>query len=332
MKLFQPNNLSKRRPEFHPFNDQTITAQLAEHYLLPPLSGISVFSGVNVSSQNFKVETASHSFFLKAREANLAGKLRNEAQLTFALSELGQRVPKIVRSRDGELVTVCDDRCWVLYEFREGDYFTGKGSEMEAVAETFAELSLAAKQLFSPSDFVEDPLSPGLDELLDRACEASSSEVVTLCATHREMILDQLARVGEVRTHPVAPMHLDYHPLNLLMNNGRVECVVDLEHLKLYAVVAGLGFAAFKLIRQAMVEFRDAAAAALPAWLRAWEKHFPEHRFSVTELGLGARSRILKLISLILDATLNRNDHRSNYDLEKQIVSLYEADVIFGKL
>jgi hypothetical protein len=127
-------------------------------------------------------------------------------------------------------------------------------------------------------------------------------------------------------------MHLDYHPLNLLMNDGHVACVVDLEHLKPYSVVSGLGFAAFKLIRQAMVDNELSGAAVLPVWLQTWQKTFPHDRFTVTELGLGARARILKLISLILDASLNRGDQRSSYDLEKQILSLYEADVIFGEI
>lgn len=334
MKLFQPNNLSKRTPEFTPLHDQTVIAQiaslLAEHYALSPLVSVSVFSGANVSSQNFKLEAAARHWFLKSREAKLTEKMLSEAQLTFALSELGQRVPRIVRSGAGELVTVSDERCWVLYEFQQGDYFTGRGAEMQAAAETFAELSLAARQLFSSGGIVEDPFPRGLDELLDRA---RTSEIGTLCATHSAMILNQLRLVeAQLLTHPSAPMHLDYHPLNLLMNDGRVACVVDLEHLKPYSVVSGLGFAAFKLIRQAMVDNKLGGADMVPVWLRAWEKTFSDDRFSVTELGLGARARILKLIYLILDATLNRGDQRSNYDLEKQIISLYEADVIFGRL
>jgi len=328
MKLFQPNNLSRRSPEFTPLNDPAIVSVVAEHYALPPLLSVSVFSGANVSSQNFKLDAGASKWFLKARAIELAAKMLQEARLTFALSELGQRVPRIVRSRDDELVAVSDDRCWVLYEFQEGDYFTGEGDEMQAAAETFAELSLAARQLFSDADVAEDPLPRGLEELLDRAC--ASSEIGTLCATHHAMILRQLRAVEELRSHPRAPMHLDYHPLNLLMSDGRVTCVVDLEHLKPYPVVAGLGFAAFKLIRQAMVD--DASRNSAPLWLHAWQKYFPDDQFTVTELGLGARSRILKLIHLILDATLNLADNRSAYDLEKQIVSLYEADIIFGKV
>ena len=65
---------------------------------------------------------------------------------------------------------------------------------------------------------------------------------------------------------------------------------------------------------------------------RGWQKSFPEDQFTVSELGIGARARILKLIHMILDASLNRGDHRSLYDLEKQIVSLYEVEVIFDRM
>lgn len=322
MQLFQPNNLSRRRPEFIPIEDPQIELVLREHYALRDVR-VLAFRGANVSSQNFKIETTAGCPFLKVRE--FSERVLSEARLTFALSELGQKVPRIIRSRDGELVSVADEKCWVLYEFQEGDYFTGAG--LLSAAETFGELTRAAEPLF-PRAGVEDAVPSGLKELLERAA----------LDDHREMILRNLGEVEaqrELLNRSHRPMHLDYHPLNLLMKDDAVVCVVDLEHLKPYSVLAGLGFAALKLIRQAMVDdaFRARELrerAAVETWLRGWQKTFPEDRFTPAELGLGARSRILKLIHLILDAVLNRHDDRLAYDLEKQILSLYEADVIFG--
>jgi hypothetical protein len=346
MKLFQPNNLSGRSPEFTPVYAQTLTNQivslLGEHYDFPPNIVISVFSGANLSSQNFKVETSERKAFLKSRDESLAEKTLAEARLTFALSELGQRMPRIIRSLDGELVTFSSNRCWVLYEFQEGDYFTGKGNELKAAAETFGELSLAAKQLFPPPDFDEEPIPHDLHQLLDQAhtYTAKYPAVAELCAAHHSTILENLSRVNEhqqLLTRRCQPVHLDYHPLNLLMKDESVACIVDLEHLKPYSVASGLGFAAYKLIRQTMVDdgFRELElreCRAVSTWLQGWQKSFPDDRFTITELGLGARSRILKLIHLILDAAFNRNDDRFTNDLEKQIFSLYEVDEIFRKL
>jgi len=58
--------------------------------------------------------------------------------------------------------------------------------------------------------------------------------------------------------------------------------------------------------------------------LRGWEKSFPDHRYTANELRIGATARILTLIQLIL------GDERLSYDLDKQITSLYEVEVIFN--
>src|SRR5215204_5426839 len=203
MKLFEPNNLSRRRPEFTQF------------------AQISAFVGANVSANNFKIETPAAKYFLKSRDVESLEKTRAEAELTFALSELGQKVPRIIRVQ-GEMVSSFAEKCWVLYEFQEGDYFSGRGGELEAAAKAFGELTRAAESLFSNA-VIEDAAPSGLTELLER----SSIDV-----DHRTMITNSLSEVEKQRellNSRVLPMHFDYHPLNLLMRDNRVACVVDLE-------------------------------------------------------------------------------------------------------
>ncbi len=130
MRLFEPNNLSRRSPEFTPF------------------AQISAFVGANVSANNFKIETPAGKYLLKSREQSAFEKTRAEAELTFALSDLGQKVPRIIRSPDGALVSSFADKCWVLYEFQEGEYFSGKEGELYSAAEVFGELTRAAESLF----------------------------------------------------------------------------------------------------------------------------------------------------------------------------------------
>jgi hypothetical protein len=289
VKLFQPNNLSRCRPEFAPVTDSSIGGEivslLTQHYHFPELSElkISAFVGANISSHNFKIEAPAARGFLKSRQESDLEKTRREAELTFALSELGQPVPRIIRACDEELVTLHEAKSWVLYEFQEGDYFSGKDNELQAAAEAFGSLSLAAQQLFSDPVVTPDAL-PDLAELLDRS---KTTELDELCTQHEPRILQSLE---QVERHPelfnrCVPMHLDYHPLNLLLHKGRVACIVDLEHLNPYPVVAGLGFAAYKLIRQAMVDdaFRRrelGERAAVSTWLHGWQKSFPADQFT----------------------------------------------------
>ena len=338
MNLFQPNNLSRSSPDFVPVSDpvltRPVTSLLEAHYTFLDLRNLKLllFSGANVSSRNLKLEAPSAKFFLKLREQSSVAKMTSEAELTFALSELGQKVPRIIRSSHGDLVSVHKEKCCVLYEFADGDYFSGKGNELQAAAEAFGELTLAAKRLFPAPPTQIDTNPHRLQELLNLSERESAKypDVAELCATHRTTILESLAQIEahrELLSRPCVPMHLDYHPLNLLMRDGEVACIVDLEHLQPYPIAVGLGFAAYKLIRQAMVNQQPAEVST---WLRGWQKSFPDDRVRPAELGLGARCRILTLITLILDAALIRDDDRFNYDLEKQILSLYEVDVIFG--
>ena len=327
MKLFQPNNLSRTRAEFTPVNNQGIVSLLERQYgVLNPR--VSVFAGANVSANNFKIETPATECFLKSRSLAALDKTQQEAELTFALSERGQKVPHIIRSKDERLVSVYEDRCWVLYEFQEGDYFSGRDRELSSAAKVFGELTRAAQSLFPKTEL--NVLPNGLPDLLNRSA---------IPANHRATILNNLSRAEQHRAllnSDWRPVHLDYHPLNLLMNDDAVACIVDLEHLKPHPVVVGLGFAGYKLIRQAMVneEFRAREAherTAVQTWLRGWQESFANDQFTDDELGLGASARILTLIHMILDASLNRGDDRSTYDLEKQILSLYEVDVIFSR-
>ena len=72
----------------------------------------------------------------------------------------------------------------------------------------------------------------------------------------------------ELLRQPCVPMHLDYHPLNLLMNDGEVACIVDLEHLQPYPIAVGSwALRRYKLIRQAMVNEEPAARFDLASWM-----------------------------------------------------------------
>jgi Ser/Thr protein kinase RdoA (MazF antagonist) len=349
MELFQPNNLSRERPKFRTVEDielhASIASLLSAQYGLTKLDKLNVeaFVGANVSSSNFKVSSTSTAWFLKSRDIAQQQSMMHEANLNLSLFKVGQRVPDIIRANNGSIVSVDRGKCWVLYRFQEGNYFTGKGNELDSAAKCFAGLSRAANELPEFKDqvvtFGEFAFLSTLEELLDEDLLANHNDVSLrqLCLQNREKIIDTLNRVRDANldhSSDSLPMHLDYHPLNLLVKHDDVICILDLEHLKNYPVVAGVGFAGYKLIRQAMVDegFRSEelrSHTAVKRWLEAWRSSFPESRLTVVELGLGARFRILKVIHLILDATLKRNDHRFNYDMAKQIGSLFEVDAIF---
>lgn len=349
MGLFQPNNLSRTRPEFLPVNDAALRAEvetlLRDAYEFSDLQNLSIarFEGANISSQNLKVSTKAADWFLKSRDNTGRDRFVAEVQLNQELLDVGQPVPRIIPASTGSLTHSDEWKTWALYEFQEGNYFAGNYVELGAAARSFGKLTLAAKGLSVVAEDIdlsgEVSFLDDLQELLlpDFLNNSGDHCLIELCTEHRQTILENIEGAREYQsllTGARLPLHLDYHPLNLLMKQGQVVCILDLEHLSYYPVVAGLGFAAYKLIRQAMVnpEFRSqelGKPVAVRRWIDAWQESFPDYAFTSAELGVGARFRILKLIHLIVESSVKRGENRSNYDLPKQIHSLYEADVVF---
>ena len=325
---------------------QTITALLRSQYGFTGLGDLKVtsFAGANIASQNLSVTTGGGRYFLKSRSWDNADKLDSESSLATRLRQAGAPVPQVILTQAGGYSCLHEERCWSLSRFEEGNYFTGKDSELDSAAATFTKLSFVSTKL--PDAFAVQPVENvflrELAPLLEDAATMGevNAAVSELVAGYGELILAHLRTAtanSELIESAILPVHLDYHPLNLLMRNGEVGCVVDLEHFKSYPVLAGLGFAAYKLIRQALVsaELRtqeEQGAMMVARWLEAWRSGFPELRFGPQQLGMGASYRVLWLIHFILNAAIRQSDHRFDYDLEKQIISLYEIEVIFGKL
>ena len=345
MQLFQPNNLSIPRPEFVPVLDPDLTDEISlivrREYELPDSQKVSLSRpvGTNVSTENFVVNIGGSRFFLKRREAERLESLLREAKLAFELSARGLRVAKPLLNRQENLLYIDDHSCLVVYEFEEGDYFSGQGREPDSAAVAFGALTRAAIELFSNDNAsVDDSFLRELPTLLDEARTIRHQQLSPLVELHCETVLKNLAQVSEhnqsIHSH-LLPVHLDYHPLNLLMKDEEVSCILDFEHLKIYPVVVGLGFAGYKLTRQAMVhetirKQEMTTPTLLTRWLNGWQTTFADLTFSPQQLGVGARYQELFLIHLILDAFLRKSDSRFLYDLEKHLISLHEIDAIIS--
>jgi hypothetical protein len=352
MELFQPNNLSLARPEFSPVDDAAVQGMVVRAlraaygiHLDSPFT-ISRPRGVSVESQNLLVSTGAASYFFKRRAGigDAYDRLRAEARTAGVLHEAGAKAPRVIATKDGEVAARHEDGSVALYVFEEGTYFSGMGAELDAAASEFGVLTRIGAALFADSGAAASADGTFLDDVetwVDEASRAASlrEEIRTLCATHRSTILrhrDHVAAHRDTVESWRSTLHLDYHPLNLLMHDGEVRCVLDFEHFRAYPVLAGAGFAALKLIRQTMVDAtrrqnEREQPALVGRWLSGWTKSFPDRAYTARDLGLGAGYRVLSNIHKILDGSLRRHDDRFAFDLAKQIGSLQEIEVIFER-
>src|SRR5688572_12956749 len=251
MELFLPNNLSRTKPEFTTVHDirlsREISEALASHYDLPDVSKLRLSSavGANVLSKNFLVEIGDERYFLKWRRVEDQNALKHEAQLAARLAEMGSKVPRVICARDGSLASEWKESCGALYVFEDGNYFSGQGNELSSAAEAFGELTAATTRMPGQPTQAGEPAFLGQLDVLLKDGFNTDDAVASLCREHYEYVLEQLDDVRANRQlveSKFLPMHLDYHPLNLLMRDGEVVCILDLEHLKVHPVLAGLGF------------------------------------------------------------------------------------------
>ena len=347
MTLFEPNNLSLAHPVFERLTDRSVARELESvlaHYPLPRTPAtVGVFSGTNVVSQNYLVEWTDRKIFLKSREGlREDGRLLDEVRLGRVLRERGVRVPTTLRTLAGEDLVAQGERRWVAYEFEEGDYFQGLDGELEKAGEAFARLT-AASQDISPDrrNPVEQPkFLTALEGLLGPSARDRVTDTVV-----RQLIVERhsaaMAALEHVRSHAdvveglTMLVHTDFHPLNLLARPDGTLCILDLEDVKPYPLLAALGFGSYKLIRQMWThahirEMHPHPGGLVERWLTGWNR-IMSSRYTIPQLGLGARYRVLALLYFILDHWSNgRNEYTD--DLEKQFASLSEIDVIYGPL
>jgi hypothetical protein len=345
MDLFQADDLSLGGPVSVPLDDATchiIDCLLRRYWPSFVIGQVTVRQvvGAGAVSTNYLVEAGGEKYLLKTRRgAQERSRLRAEFELARFLERAGIPVQKPVEPNGPEPLAGTDEQTWMLYQFEEGQHFTGSQGELEAAADAFGRLVKATLPIDATSaSYGNGGFLDTLEQLVAEyvSCQPASALTHDL-VEHTPTIVDaiQAVRAGrplvESRT---AVIHLDYHPANLVMREGRVAAILDLEDVRSYPIIAALGFGGYKLLREMMTRIPQPDATIgmrlAQRWVAGWTSHFPEPQVTLAHLRLGAEYRVLALIHFIVEGSVVHGDGRFLYDLPKQIRSLYELPYLFG--
>jgi hypothetical protein len=345
LALFRPDDLSAESPVLENCPSGAASRArglLRREYGIAEEPTIRRFAGPGVVSENLLVEAGGARYVLKTRRGRQARRLPEELELAERVSARGVPVPPVFRTLDGRRVLseAGGTRTSVLFRFVDGTYFRGTDAELADAGRVFALIADPERDGRPPEPGGHHPgeIATDLRELLALAV-AGPDAVGEICRRHRHELqsgIEEIDERGDLLCSQQALIHTDYHPLNLLMSEGRVTCVLDFEDVQRYPVSAALGFGGYKLIRAAILArglkspLKGRALPWVRGWRDAWQARFPGSTYSPSELGVGARFRVLSLIQLILGSHLRDDDPRLNYDLPKQVRSLYEIVEVFG--
>jgi Ser/Thr protein kinase RdoA (MazF antagonist) len=338
--LFRPNNLSQAT-KYAPVDGscQDIISGLAAAWF----PGDQLIFAQRIvhddpEASHFRVKIGPRAVFMKSRLTKEADLMQRETAIADWLSSRNALTPKLFRLPDGALLQEQDGLVWCALDFVEGSGFIGGDAQLISASRALARLtSITAEFRGNWPQF--EPALPKLRQLcgfMERFIDqrAPAWEAVE----QRQSVITQAVKNLEdyipVLEADIVVTHSDFHPRNVVVAHDQVCAILDFEDVRPYPRIAAVGFGAFKMIRQAVAHAGDDPQVGdfprlVKLWLRGWHDFFPEDKLSALKLETGARYVVLQLVNSILLDWLTHNSSRYLADLEKQLTSLDEIDVIF---
>lgn len=354
LQLFAPDIFSGSRPVFGSAAaaaQELVTAVARDSYALGRIGPIEQFGGNEINSNNFKVDAAAGRFLLKRlpRAADQQA-LQRQLELSAWLAvKQAVAVPRIVRTSGGELLSAALGYHWCLFEFVDGDFFSGGDQQLRSTAFEIGRLQsalgAAPAALVPPKKWSYG--SPADQEILREtaACRQQWAEVFgkasrTMLDAGWERVARTAAeldaRAGELRAASDAACHCDLHPHNLLVAHGSLRAFIDFESFVSMPVAAALGFAAYKLVRQHAVAVGLGAgqaaqiAAATRVFVTSLEQGGGRQQPVPQHLRLMAVAEIFRRLAVVLRLNVRERNPAWNHVLPMHLAALEELDIVYG--
>jgi hypothetical protein len=340
---FPRDDLSRMVPEVAPITTdrRELVERVLQHYIAPPEHLREVHQIVTQASlnTNYLVQTSSGNYVLKCRQgAGADHAIARECTLLSLLAAGGVRVPRLVPSRSGPPSVEHAGASWLLTAHVSGQHFVGDSRQLEAVA---AELGALVRALVGVTlDHAAEVESSGqflveLPDLLYRVEHGVASPLRALVREHTEAIRDAQDAVVSARSAletPCGLVHVDLHPMNVLLHENELASVLDMEDVIHYPLVPAIGFDGYKLIRRAVSEPSIGAAQGkelAQRWTTACRQALPELDLDARSLGVGARYRELSRVAYLLRVHLEHGAFADGVEASKHLGAFAELDWLF---
>lgn len=353
--MFEPDLFSDPRPTFiaaSSVNSGAVLEVLAHGY--PTLGAgacqVRQSGSIEVNSNNFLVEASTGRFVAKrwpkaTMEVEVAARSR-QAELANWLAAEGLPFPRILPASTGTIILERSGHDWCVMEYVEGEYFSGHGNELLEAGKTIVRLFLALARL--PAELegghVIAPPDPASLDFMQRLKQGRNHWEAIFGASYAQLLVDSWDQISAdladiVRPSALAPhyhsCHIDLHPHNILMRDGRLVAILDFGSFARATRAAIIPFNLFKLARQAAVaRGGNVEDAGLHAQLNAVIDELVEHELLDGDMRGGlaqlAKAEIMRRLLLILSLAYEKSNRDWIHVLPVQINALSEADALFG--
>ncbi len=357
MEIFAEDIFSVGHPSFARLGrsrEMAVAELFANHYSNLILDEVKIYQngGSEVNANNYRIDIAGNSYLYKNfRTLNDVGMLAQTFEICGRLNRSNVPVPQLILTQSRDICHVDElGKIWCLLEFKTGKYFSGESNaELIAVGKAIGRLSVQLRSYQKSNP----PLKQiqhfvGYESNYQKMAENRQRWVSMFGSTNANLLEANWQTVGKVCEFILMQQkafvdvaryanHIDLHPHNILVLDGEVSSIVDMDSIAMDYQCVPISFALFKLVRQA-ISYRlkrgdSSAIKVLPSLcFNAIAQEDPEILGLRSSLYLGALMEIYRRMNGIFDLNLSAQNRKWNHVLSIHLQGLQECEVIFNSI
>ena len=347
--LFKPDIFSNSQPlwrkaslDLLPDLKLLISSHLPDEFK-SNINTIEYSGGLEINSSNFRVTSNGKTVLVKRwskmiKESNL----EKIVGIMNWLDILKMKVPKPIVLKSGNSYIKIGEYYWSCFPFIFGDYFSGKGDEINDAAlitgrltQVLTELPLELNPDMGPIHLTEDDteILNEIDTLKNHWDDLFGIDHANLLRTTWEDLMNNWNKIIKEKKYAgqINPVHFDLHPHNLIFRDTKLEAILDFESCKMMPVGYAISFAALKQCRQSVVEKNNINLAKEigKSYLKIISSEYKLSENFIHDFYDLSLTEIIRRICLIFRLNLNGN-RDWNKVLPIQIAHMYEANALFA--
>ena len=336
MKLFEPDNHHSDTPtvSYKSCSRHTpILEVVHKHYcnVIPKNSPLALIEGPNMNSLNFRLGD----IYLKILKSDqITDRLHSFPAISSALNANGIPSLPFLENTDGKKVTLFEilgtEYAAITQPFLDHHYYSGNRNSFKEMLRVIDKLDNVFFNIKPSADhFIPykmlDP-SVILFETSDRLLLKKKSGDLTVFDKKIIDILPNLKIISNFfennRSHLIFEQlhHYDLHPHNLLFQNDKLSCLLDLDNISIVDGRIAKGFNLFKVGRKALAKKH----ISMDEFKKTTNDMFP-----MAELKNFALIELLQRFLILMDLKYLKNDERRDFELFKYTAAIKEIDLMF---
>ena len=308
--------------------------------------------GIEINSNNFLIETNKDSYLLKLFSGiNECDKKYLEKQYSFVAWIYDNKLPCPRPIKNKYQKYICDignKRFACLMTYIDGSFFPGIDAyNIREIGETVGKfhciLNSAPKELMPKKKYTH--LSQLDLENFNEVVSMSGEKLFFFTDSQRNMLLSNRDFLVEIWERVLGGqeefinseqglVHIDIHPHNIIMRNGKISAFLDFDSLMRGPFKMMFSFSAYKLLRQ--VVFRDIKRNFLKGmykyvdeYLDGVYRYYPDLKAEKKHMAIFAYTEICRRIAIILKLNIQEGNSKWNYVLPIHISGLFEVKELF---